>query len=769
MRDRNLSDPQINDMYINCCRGEQSDDTLKDRFLEVCGRKSCDSRSEEYIDGLLNQINSDSMKELLETKRANGKSGLDLALQSNNHIIIKKVLDWVIIDYEKSTDITLLGLVFPYVGALGNEEIVKQLLDDKTEAQRATLLIRETCKPKKTIMEVAVSRCIQGYCDHEVVVTIFKYVAKCPYLLEIFATKKGKGPFASVNEEFWDVILSNKLERISDIEQRLDWLKEQKALAENEQNEDADHVGPELYNCGQNENEVELNSCSKHQRTSEVELQLGRLQEQNGGQAGTEIMYSHCADGSKVELNGLKHDANIVIQDENNPKYPLSSEIFECETEIRIALDSLLMLLSQRNRLGKSAFDYEAFLPKHSRLLDLHEKYLFRKDSPLSQCFPEIAFNEAFSYSTTGKMHPLSVIGGTGYLELSQHPYIQAYIYIIWKAFVRYVFYTYLLLYCVLFFSLSAFVVTTFGNASHSHDPVKATAGNLSNVPDFAGNISHPVGNASDSPELVKASLGNFSNVDNASYTPQSDEDAFNFKEYFTISWSNLFRLVIIILSALGLMLELWQMAIFRQHYLTDGIKNYLDLFIFIGNLVVSIMSSEHRYNSDLHSVGLVLILASSIRVAWMMKHLPIIGDKFRLLLAVVYMVIRFLPVLLFFLLTFAVVFHGLLKHQKPFSNIGYAMVKVFIMSIGEYESEGILFQHEFDITSLEIVTCVVRDMGWATWGSSLPRVETTQKIIFCEARCINFNIKLVYGEIKYLKVEKNDAFQHAHMLAKFA
>ncbi len=59
--------------------------------------------------------------------------------------------------------------------------------------------------------------------------------------------------------------------------------------------------------------------------------------------------------------------------------------------------------------------------------------------------------------------------------------------------------------------------------------------------------------------------------------------------------------------------------------------------------------------------------------------------------------------------------------------------------------------------------------MGRATWRSSLPRVETARKIIFCKARCITFKIKLVYGEIKYLKVEKNDAFRHAHMLAEFA
>ena len=66
-------------------------------------------------------------------------------------------------------------------------------------------------------------------------------------------------------------------------------------------------------------------------------------------------------------------------------------------------------------------------------------------------------------------------------------------------------------------------------------------------------------------------------------------------------------------------------------------------------------------------------------------------------------------------------------------------------------------FHLKFDAFPLRIQ--IVRDMGGATWGFSLPRVETARKRVFCEARCITFDLKLVYGEIKYLKVEKNEGF----------
>ncbi len=73
------------------------------------------------------------------------------------------------------------------------------------------------------------------------------------------------------------------------------------------------------------------------------------------------------------------------------------------------------------------------------------------------------------------------------------------------------------------------------------------------------------------------------------------------------------------------------------------------------------------------------------------------------MLLAVATNVMTFLPVLLFFIVVFAVAFSSLLQNQEPFSHVGLAIVKIMAMSIGELDFGDIFFD-ETNVKSHEIV-----------------------------------------------------------------
>ncbi len=557
-------------------------------FLHLCTKSSLVSTTESDIDKFLSQTETlEQMQRILEQTNRTRKTGLDIALEANNERILNKVLQWINVNVEeqggwdKNTEI--LKVIFPYVAAFSNEQLIKETLN-KTEQCNETFdeHKEETIASKSTIMKIIIEKFCEGaHGQYQILLTTFKCAAKYPNILKSYM--RDNGPFASANERFWDSVLSIIFDNISDIE-------------------------PKIIKM---EQEIDLSECRDEKEKNEL----------------------------------LDAKRALIIE-----------SAFSC----------VILLLSMKNSLGCSAFDYEGLLPKHLKLFDLHEKYLIKIDRTLSQCFPDIGFEVKRSFRTTSNLHPLSVIGKTGLLELTQHPYIQLYINMMWMAFVRYMFYAHLFLYLLFFISLCLFVGTQ--------------------------------------QLYVTDQLANVTNNGQSNMTiPAKQLYQVYFKTSISAQWSEVFQILTGILAVLMLIFELMQLKTLRKYYFRQ-LENYPDIFISVGSLVVSFHSSRYGYNSDLHSLGLILILTTAIRVAWMVKHVPVIGDKFRLLLAVVIMVIRFTPVLLFFLATFAVIFHSLFRHQNPFSTVAYSMLKIFIMSIGEYEFEGVFFD-DGNIPSLEIVT----------------------------------------------------------------
>ena len=80
------------------------------------------------------------------------------------------------------------------------------------------------------------------------------------------------------------------------------------------------------------------------------------------------------------------------------------------------------------------------------------------------------------------------------------------------------------------------------------------------------------------------------------------------------------------------------------------------------------------------------------------------------MLFAIVWKVFIFSPVLLFFVLTFALIMHNLLHNQEPFSHIGLAIMKTMAMTVGELDFGAIFFGHA-NHSTFEIMAFIIFDI----------------------------------------------------------
>ncbi len=277
----------------------------------------------------------------------------------------------------------------------------------------------------------------------------------------------------------------------------------------------------------------------------------------------------------------------------------------------------LVSLLSKKNQFDYCAFYDSELLDKNIELLDkLHwsECYTYSKtlqESSTEECFPSFWYLQEnnIPFSEASLLHPLTVIAESEHLPLIKHPIVQIYVDICWSSLARYVFYTNLILYFSFFSFLTAFITSH----SFSRDPVT------------------------------------FSSV--------------------ALELTEVCRYATLLLSVLGLLFEVLQMWTKRKQYWTQ-IENWADLFIFVTTLLLLSIEFAIDYNTVIHSIGCGLIVISAFRGAWILTHLPYLGNKFRMLFSVLTKVFTHSPILLFFILTFALVYYNLLQNQETFSHI---------------------------------------------------------------------------------------------------
>ncbi len=152
-------------------------------------------------------------------------------------------------------------------------------------------------------------------------------------------------------------------------------------------------------------------------------------------------------------------------------------------------------------------------------------------------------------------------------------------------------------------------------------------------------------------------------------------------------------RFVVSILSIVGLIFEFLQIITKRRHYF-KLIENWIDLILFTSTLVICLTTLGIRYDKYIHCAGCLLIVIAGLRVAWMFTHVHFlgIGHRFRMLFSVLRKVSAFGPLLVFFIVLFSVVFHILFENQEPFSHLGFSIMKIMAMTIGELDFTSTFF-----------------------------------------------------------------------------
>ncbi len=334
----------------------------------------------------------------------------------------------------------------------------------------------------------------------------------------------------------------------------------------------------------------------------------------------------------------------------------------------------VLKVLCQKNKVGCSGFEYDENLEDIIKLLDLCAKENISFDDQLETCFPtfcehyKLRKDERAPFTEVYHTNVLTVIGQTTNVLILKHPYLQAYIQLCWHAFARYIFYADLFRFFLFFIALSVFV-SCQQLVPLDRIQVNETAHDFTtSVPAYEESLQSSV------PVL-----------------------------------SEICRYFVILLCCLGLGYEGLQIYTWRSEYFKLW-ENYLEIFLFVGSLFVTIHSLSVGYTTSIHGISGILLVLGAVRGAEILSNAPLvqnIGFRFKMLLSVAYTVCNFLPILIFFLAIFAMVFHNFLKNQDPFSHFGYSFIKIMVMTIGEFDFSEVFF-HKTNINIFEDMALVI-------------------------------------------------------------
>ncbi len=299
----------------------------------------------------------------------------------------------------------------------------------------------------------------------------------------------------------------------------------------------------------------------------------------------------------------------------------------------------LLSLLCQKDKFGHSSFHVDSCAVDNIKVLNKYKDAFMAHDKTLKQSFSEFSGYQQLNipFSRAASYHPLTTLGEVGNLSFIQHPYIVFYVDTCWRSFVRYMYYTHVLLYFLFFFALSSFI------SSHTFTDAK-------NITQVAPTTGYQPNFSAEVPKFTEAS-----------------------------------RYMTIFLAILGLLYEINQLWTKGKHYWTPY-ETYADLVLFIGSLAVALVPLVTGYNIWVHVLGSSFIILAGGQIAWLLTKRPNAGYKFYMLFKVVKNACGFFPVLVIVILTSGLVFHNLLQNQATFHHIGFAIAKATAMSTGELD-----------------------------------------------------------------------------------
>ncbi len=677
-------------------------DKIVKPFIDACKRG--DEKDEETVKTLLDKS---SLLKILNIKDNNQMTGLAWSIDKKKTNITKIILERVFFPNGTIEDAKAKEIAFPYIGALEDAEKVKEILDEATDAmfksktpeKRNLLSMLAEINDQNTI-NVVVSELddrhilkdqvldedchqwsvLHWACYRNNSVLIRDISTKCSKEVEKQISKvdnKGRTALHVGCREGIDLtslryLLGEDEEQEAEEKQQEQRKKEGKerdesteengeepvANTDKKQSLNQKHQVIEIINKLDNDNKSPLHyACEYKHAYLVLELLI------QYSKAIALIKRNEIQERKRKRMDVGKKWSALLLQKCNSNRTPFELADRSVMTDLLKEVERgnwdnfegipWMTILAQENKFGFYVFEYSGNTDEIVYIFDKLKEHKVRCDKSLCECFPDFYnhFRRSKRFVDLYVHHPLSILGSSGNLALLKHPYIQVYVETAWKSRTQVFFYIYSALYLLFFASLCVYVTThQFIGAATSNN---ATNSGLNTTIEY-----HEYSFQSDFPMLTDFCMGTAA-----------------------------------VIAFLGILFEIVRMCILEAYYF-ENVENIASMMIFPCALLITLVPLVTEYQSWTHCFGCVLIIITAYRGALLLTLVKVwgLGNKLRMLIMGAKHVLFFSPILMFFIVAFAVVFRNLLHKKESFSHMGLAIMKVLIMSVGEIDFNGTFF-----------------------------------------------------------------------------
>ena len=306
-----------------------------------------------------------------------------------------------------------------------------------------------------------------------------------------------------------------------------------------------------------------------------------------------------------------------------------------------------------------------------------HERKVDARQFPLFESVRDIDDNT--SYEEKRNKSLLTMMVEANCLKMMQHDYTQDYLKKCWRSYGRFFFYINFWIYLT-FVTLMATYVASHKVTMDAENGRLVPHGEFNN--DTAFNKS----------DLLNKTIA-WGKSQNILYSQKISSRISNSED------------ICIAILALSSILFLWEgiQIVAKGKYYLNSWDNWADMLIFIGSIFLTSFSLVNGYTICEHGLWTVLAVLAWFKVAWLLTQIPkytsenleAMSLKFLMLFKVTFNVLKFLPVFLLFIGTFAFGFYCLFNQDDEFNQFEYSMLKTVALAIGEFEFRDLFLESQ--------------------------------------------------------------------------
>ncbi|XP_072178739.1 uncharacterized protein [Diadema setosum] len=158
---------------------------------------------------------------------------------------------------------------------------------------------------------------------------------------------------------------------------------------------------------------------------------------------------------------------------------------------------------------------------------------------------------------------------------------------------------------------------------------------------------------------------------------------------------------IILILAIINVIRELFQLFLQRRSYF--GFGNLIEWSLYILAILLVLPLSRVQYYNGISirldwqwQCGAVAVFLAWINLILFIRRFSVLGIYVIMFIDIVRTFMKFVLVLILFVVAFALAFYTLLMNQQPFHRIEYSFAKTFVMMIGELDFGNIFHSQNY-------------------------------------------------------------------------